>query len=368
MGTVVTGASGASKGSFSGGGAGGQKKSPASDDTKMQKKVLLRAAKEATPFCEECEKKKVEKEPKIKRIFWLDENNNYKTLSELKPKMKVTLCIKVEEGGAGSNVDVDIMAPEGVVFNDEQTSLTLKGLLVESDNFAYSEHIYVDIAKDDANNIEEESEPVVNSAEEEEVEEEEEKKCFCGKEHIDLREKMTFAKQTQDANCKAHCDSIIKTLNIVSEGATGEVITVSQKKVSTAFYQVALENDDNTELIFDTNKLTSGMEYLDLSLEKGYPVIVGVNHTFGNKVNEYTTDHFVIIVGRYCEAETIYYRFWDVGSSGGASNDYKFQVALNGSLFCEKNYNNKRLDITQIRRNRELPANTLLDLTTLKKK
>ena len=94
--------------------------------------------------------------------------------------------------------------------------------------------------------------------------------------------------------------------------------------------------------------------------------MVGINHTLGQTINEYTTDHFVIIVGRYCEDETIYYRFWDVGTQYGHSNDYKFILDANNHLSCTSNYNGKKIDVTQIRRNRKLPENTLIDINTLK--
>jgi hypothetical protein len=186
---------------------------------------------------------------------------------------------------------------------------------------------------------------------------EEKRDCFCGKEHIDLRDKITFQSQgSGNTNCKRVCDSIISVLNIVSEGATE---LLSNGKYG-AFYQVALENEENTALIHNKEKSLAGINYLNSSLEKGLPVIVGINHTFrkdktrNQNINEYTTDHFVVIVGRHCENDTIYYRFWDVGSSRGASGDFKFELIDNYKLTCHSDYNSRKIDVTQIRRNKTL--------------
>jgi flagellar motor protein MotB len=161
MPTVMTGAASAEKGSFSGGsggkGGGKQKNSSSSEDTKEQKKVLKKAAQEATPFCEECQKKKEaeaaqaeekkkeekeekkeeEKNPKILQIYWMDEQNNFKTLDELSPGQEVTLCVEVEEGGAGEKITVEITNDNNCKFKGGKSSLKFTDLIVDDDNTAY---------------------------------------------------------------------------------------------------------------------------------------------------------------------------------------------------------------------------------------
>ena len=120
-------------------------------------------------------------------------------------------------------------------------------------------------------------------------------------------------------------------------------------------------------LNFDEDKLKEGMEYLNLSLEKELPVMVGVNHTFNYKpkkkkdkegkeskdyINETTTDHYVVIVGRECDNGSIKYRFWDVGSSKG-DNDWFFEKQEDGSFIAPKAHNSKTYTVTQIRRNKK---------------
>lgn len=192
---------------------------------------------------------------------------------------------------------------------------------------------------------------VIADVEEDEKEEEEaieEGVCpLCGKKHVDLRSKMTFQKQSGATNCKATCDKIINPLKIKSEGAS---IKLANGKYGVS-YQIAIENSSKTALEFNPNNAKAGLVYIDLCLDKGYPVVVGVNHTLGNTYNDETTDHFVIIVGRHCEDKTLYYRFWDVGSQYGESKDYKFELTEEQYLICKKNYNNKKYDVTQVRKN-----------------
>jgi len=102
-----------------------------------QIEALKRAALIAAPFCEECEKRETQQRPKIIDIYWMDEQGEPKRLSELKEGQEVTLCIDVEEGAIGKNIDIQIDAPEGKSFKGKETSLSYKNLTVEDDNTAY---------------------------------------------------------------------------------------------------------------------------------------------------------------------------------------------------------------------------------------
>jgi hypothetical protein len=59
----------------------------------------------------------------------------------------------------------------------------------------------------------------------------------------------------------------------------------------------------------------AGLAMLDTYMALHKPVMAGVNHTYGLKYNEKTTDHFVAIVGTGTDAKGKYYRFFDVGVS-----------------------------------------------------
>ncbi|MFV0418266.1 MAG: DUF4280 domain-containing protein [Dysgonomonas sp.] len=105
--------------------------------TSPQIEALKKAAQEAVPFCEECEKRKEQKEPVITNIYWIDENGEMRTINELLPKQVVTLCLDVEEGARGKTIDLAIEAEETSKFKGGKQKLEYKGLLVEDDNTAY---------------------------------------------------------------------------------------------------------------------------------------------------------------------------------------------------------------------------------------
>lgn len=121
----------------------GQKKSAkvVINPSSPQIDALKKAAIEATPFCEECEKKKKEAKPKILKIYWMDEQGEPRQLSELYEGQKVTLCIEVEEGGAGTTVDLNIKAKNGYVFENGNDEAEYNSLKVEDDNTAYVDNV-----------------------------------------------------------------------------------------------------------------------------------------------------------------------------------------------------------------------------------
>ncbi|MEB3005972.1 hypothetical protein [Capnocytophaga sp. G2] len=203
----------------------------------------------------------------------------------------------------------------------------------------------------------------------------------CRKKHIDLTNKMTFQNQPPKTQLCAVTSKAIIEGTIIRESKDKEELTNKltlykpegggeyKAKNAHCFYQLALEKNvskgKRTELDFFEDKIKEGMEYLDLSLEKGLPVMVGVNHTFNYKpkkkkdkegkeykdyINETTTDHYVVIVGRECDNGSIKYRFWDVGSSKG-DNDWFFEKQEDGIFTASKTHNSKEYTITQIRRN-----------------
>ena len=206
----------------------------------------------------------------------------------------------------------------------------------------------------------------------------------CRKKHIDLRSKIKFKPQGKgNLNCNLTCKEILSgikevkkdedenkqvvtTTVIMPEGAGIESKAYPNNKWSECEFQLADENKERNKLIFrDIEKINKAYEYLDKSLEHGLPVMVGVNHTFNYKpkkkkdkegkeykdyINETTTDHYVVIVGRECDNGSIKYRFWDVGSSKG-NNDWFFEKQEDGIFTASKTHNSKKYTITQIRRN-----------------
>ena len=197
---------------------------------------------------------------------------------------------------------------------------------------------------------------------------------LCTKKHIDLRPKMAFKKQEGGTDCKKASDKIVKGCTGYNSEDRG---SVAQEIPYAAFYQVATETSGKN-FTFYPDKIKEGLEFLNLALDKGFPVVVGVNHTSradkkeGTKdYNKKSTDHFVIIVGRHCEKGIIYYRFWDVGTSRGKTGDFKFKLTDKNHLICDKTYHStsKTYTVTQIRRFRKDDRSVItLDKLKLKQK
>ncbi|NDV16534.1 hypothetical protein GO009_10900 [Muricauda sp. TY007] len=174
----------------------------------------------------------------------------------------------------------------------------------------------------------------------------------CGKKHVDLRNALTFESQAPgSSNCGSIARNIIKQLGINCEGSVNQ-------EGKPVFYQLAMENKDHSELVFREGPSRLGLKYLDTALDRGYPVRVGVNHhlrkkkTRNRNINEYTTDHFVVVVGRKCVNGLINYVFWDVGSSRGASTEWVFELCDGYKLIANKTYRSDKAKytVTQIAR------------------
>ena len=156
-----------------------------------------------------------------------------------------------------------------------------------------------------------------------------------------------------DGACKRACEAIMSQLSIKVENPSNKKIT----------YQVAIEKDmaystksksyqrdkaikiadtsnQDEYMQIDTQSFQAGLAYLDSELEKGYPIVVGVDHSYAYKGkgynNDLTTDHFVVIVGRkYDDKGELYYLFYEVGTNHeykGTSNDNKLYIKNNQSL------------------------------------
>lgn len=108
--------------------------------------------------------------------------------------------------------------------------------------------------------------------------------------------------------------------------------------------------------------LQYALEYIDSELEKGYPVLIGVDERFDKRIRDdeeryngpaYTTDHFVVIVGRKYDSNRVpEYIFYDVRTeheNKGASDENTLRVEGN---FLKGTYNNKlSYVVTEVRRN-----------------
>lgn len=198
---------------------------------------------------------------------------------------------------------------------------------------------------------------------------------------IDLRGKVRWRtqfdeefgdKDEQRKACKKACNAIIKQLGIKWENPNNdgkvayqvaierdvEYINNAYKQIKPKFNKESPPKQDDYMMIYE-KVFKDGLEYLDDQLEQGYPVIVGVDHTYGNTYNnDKSTDHFVVIVGRkYDKQGKLYYLFYEVGvgdeergaSDGDANRLYLESNALRSKTSHRRD--KKKYFVTQIRKN-----------------
>ncbi len=161
-------------------------------------------------------------------------------------------------------------------------------------------------------------------------------------------------------------------------------------------FQIATENKNTSRpkkqdeyLMIDSRVAKNGIAYLNSELEKGYPVMVGVDYEFDRKIKlksgkidypntDKTTDHFIVIVGRkYDDKGDLYYLFYEVGvgeniffvnktqkrqppfnlkeldiyKKKGISNENKLYLRNETLLLKGKNSNGRNYVVTEIRVN-----------------
>ena len=135
-------------------------------------------------------------------------------------------------------------------------------------------------------------------------------------------------------------------------------------------FQIATEDrsSNNTTnssiyLKFNSEIARQSVDYINSQLEEGWPVLVGVDHTFDYKlkingvyrnINEGTTDHFIVIVGRKNIDSNLYYIYYEVGTHNkekGESDDNKLLLGDDYSL--RREMKNKKYIVTQVRRNKK---------------
>lgn len=99
-----------------------------------------------------------------------------------------------------------------------------------------------------------------------------------------------------------------------------------------------------------------------ISSRIGSQLLVGVDHTHnkkdskGDPLNEGTTDHFVVIVGRGCDEGKRWFLFYEVGThyeNKGESDKNKLYKETNG-LYQGSPESDKKYALTQIRKNKTI--------------
>ncbi|CAA0227357.1 hypothetical protein [Tenacibaculum maritimum] len=184
------------------------------------------------------------------------------------------------------------------------------------------------------------------------------KPCACEHKCIDLTDKVVWISQfnkSEKKNGKMQTDGCWRTSQKLLMGAG--LSKTSGYKVG--MLTTAKENDDHTSIAV-TNDAKAGVDYIDDQLEKGNPILVGLDHTLnyrhnGKLINDHTTDHYVTIVGRGCENGKIYYRFYEVGTSWAHYGQHSSNKLFLGEDFSLKgapaHNKGKEYTVSQVRKN-----------------
>ncbi|MFB9057525.1 glycoside hydrolase family 104 protein, partial [Mariniflexile ostreae] len=175
----------------------------------------------------------------------------------------------------------------------------------------------------------------------------------CEKEHVDLTDETKWVSQftleRPDLACWRACNKIL--LNYGLKDGSGS---------KDSLIQTVLEEND--ELV--VKKTREGVNYLDEEINNGFPVLVGVDHTLrknktkNKDINEKTTDHFVVIVGRGCEKGKVFYRYFEVGTYPvnkelkGINENNKLYLKPDGRIIGKSAGGSKTYTITQVRKNK----------------
>ena len=89
--------------------------------------ALTQAAKEASPFCEECEKKKSkEKKARAVDVYWMEDDSDERHY-ETFPDYEVTLYIETIDYTPGETLTLDYFPPKDKKFKGKKDKLTLSG-------------------------------------------------------------------------------------------------------------------------------------------------------------------------------------------------------------------------------------------------
>ncbi|NDV16532.1 hypothetical protein GO009_10890 [Muricauda sp. TY007] len=162
----------------------------------------------------------------------------------------------------------------------------------------------------------------------------------CGKKHVDIGKPEHWVTQ-KPKECWAACIKILTNYGLPQYSGYPDK-------------RIIIANQVGDKMI--KAHYTKGISYINEQLEKGNPILVGVDRSLAaNTYNSHkATDHFVVIVGRKCNGSSVIYLFYEVGTKyeeKGVSMD-NFLEIKNGLLIGSPIYNKKhKYTVTEVRKN-----------------
>ena len=166
----------------------------------------------------------------------------------------------------------------------------------------------------------------------------------CRKKHIDLTGSVTFFgyRDSDKKGCFRRCQDMLNSCGYKS-------VFVKDPSV---FQMTKCDECEskNKHILINQPNIQKGIQIIDDHLERGIPIVVGVDHSSGHTGNhDKTTDHWILIVGRQCNKK-IEYLFFDPQTSNkdrGTSKNNVLILQEDNSL--KGIYKNKTYIVTMVR-------------------
>lgn len=184
---------------------------------------------------------------------------------------------------------------------------------------------------------------------------------ICGKVHLDVTSKVTFQTQydsifgnkaAQDISCYKACREMLFSAGLPESAAISTNQFFFAEEINNSNINI---NDQHQYLKPDPQIMKEAISYMDEQLSLGFPVLVGVDHTYGKTYNLRKCDHFIVIVERCCSEGTICYRFYDPGTSYKEKGTSKDNILIYNEkehlLEGVTTYNKNNYIVSVIRRN-----------------
>ena len=187
-------------------------------------------------------------------------------------------------------------------------------------------------------------------------------KMIVRKEDIDLADSNKWISQFTQPRPKEACyrTSVLVVKNYgAKSGGLGNKLSSKYENGTSKYSNViqpVVQMSDGT--LKDTNEKKAAIDYIDDQLERGYPIVVGVDREVYKTYNtDNTTDYFIVIVGRKTDKIGLYYRFYEVGTypenkeTKGINPNNRLYVKEDNRLVGRKPMSNKNYTLTQVRKN-----------------
>jgi hypothetical protein len=134
-------------------------------------------------------------------------------------------------------------------------------------------------------------------------------------------------------------------------------VTVTGGTVANNYF-MGTGQDENGDLIVDSEKAEAARAYLDAELEAGHPVVVGLTFKDSHYDQENVdgiADHFVVVNGRTGTGDSARYTFLDPWSASEEDAHGEFTVQSDGKLVYDASEKGSKLDshyeVSSIRKN-----------------